>query len=74
MDLVIGEEDGGLEGEDGLRGLETEHTVKDARCILEVGRAPGVSCVQEEVVNPPPDCRWEAQYVAPWPLVFVLDG
>lgn len=72
MDLVTGEEHGGLEGKDGLIGLETEHTVKDTRCVLEVGRAPGVSCVQDEVVNPPPEYRWEAQYVATRPLVFVL--
>ena len=60
MDLVVSEEDGGLKGKDGSSGLETEHTVNDARYIMEVGRPASVSCVQDEVVDSPPNYLWQA--------------
>ena len=60
MDLVVSEEDGRLKGKDGSSGFETEHTVDDARYIIEAGRPAGVSCVQDEVVDSPPNRLWKA--------------
>ena len=72
MDLMISEEHGGLEGEDGSSGLETNHTANDARYVAKAVRPAGVFRIEHEVVDPPPDLQWEVQYVAPMLIGFIV--